>query len=370
MKILGVNSAILPDYNKQSQVDWWRIHRPLQELKKHVDWQIDEAPSFIVGLDKHMKKEEFTNEEMEKAFKKLCEYDIVFASYHPDPTSYTMLKVARDKAGTQFVMDCDDDMFAINPDNPFWMKMTDEKVYWMQRMIADNDWITTPSPVLARKFKDRRDKSLNRPMVIPNYLPESYKHPEFDNGDTIVIGYMGGSSHYADLHDSGALDAIQKIMHEYKNVRFKSVGMILDKYLPKQRVDFDGGKRGQAFFDEIFPKLKMDIAVGPLLDNVFNHGKSNIKWQEMTRAGAVFVASDVGPYSSLADSKTALLVDNNQESWYNALKQLVEDKEERAILLKNARKELADNWTLENNWQKYKTFFEEVYSANNQAVGD
>lgn len=361
MKILGVNSAILPDHNKQSQVDWWRVHRPLQELKKHVDWQIDEAPSFIVGLNKNMKMEEFTEAEMEKAFKKLCEYDIVFASYHPDPTSYTMLKVARDKAGTQFVMDCDDDMFAINPDNPFWMKMTDEKVYWMQRMIADNDWLTTPSPLLATEFRKRRKQKANTLRVIPNYLPKSYYHPPFDNGNDIVIGYMGGSSHYADLHDSGALDAIAQIMHEYKNVRFKSVGMILDKYTPVQRTEFDGGKRGQAFFDEVYPNMKMDIAIGPLLDNIFNRGKSNIKWQEMTRAGAVFVGSNVGPYKSLEDGKTAFLVENNQESWYDALKQLVGHKDERVTMLENAQAELEKNWTLEKNWDKYKTFFEEVY---------
>lgn len=364
MKILGVNSAILPDANKQSQVDWWRIHRPLQELKKHVDWQIDEAPSFIVGLTKHMKKEEFTAEEMEKAFKVLTEYDIVFASYHPDPTSYTMLKVAADKAGTQFVMDCDDDMFSINPDNPFWMKMTDEKVYWMQRMIADNTWITTPSPVLAKKFAQRRGNR-PKPKVIHNFIPKTYKHPPFDNGENIVIGYMGGSSHYADLHDSGALDAVAKIMHEYKNVRFKSVGMILDKYLPVQRTEFEGGKRGQAFFDDVFPSLRMDIALGPLLDNEFNRGKSNIKWQEMTRAGAVFVGSNVGPYRTIKRGVNALLVDNDETAWYVALKQLIENKEQRATLLENAQKELADNWQLEDNWEQYKTFFEEVYNAKN-----
>jgi glycosyltransferase involved in cell wall biosynthesis len=365
MKILAVSSAILPETNKQSQVDHWRIYRPMRELAKHTDWQIDHSPSFIKGFDKYRNLEEFTKEEMDKAFKEICKYDIVFSSYHPDPTAYTMLKVARDKAGTQFVMDCDDDMFAINPDNPFWMKMTDEKVYWMQRMIADNDWISTPSPVLAERFKKRRDLSPDTVTVIPNYISDDYKHPQFDNGDKIVIGYCGGSSHYKDLHETGVLEAVQKLMHENKNIHFKSVGMLVDTYLPRSRFEFDGGKRGTDYLVKIFPKLSFDIALGPIIDNIFNWGKSNIKWQEMTRAGAVFVGSNLGPYKqTLEDGKNALLVKNNSDEWYKALKRLIDSKELRQKILTNAQKDLKDNWRLEDNWLEYKQLFERIAGKN------
>lgn len=366
MKILAVGSHVLKNPNQQSQVDWWRIGRPMYELAKNTGWQIDHEPTYIPGFAGYEKKDQFTEEEMRKAFDKICEYDIVFSSYHPDPTAYTLLKVARDKAGVQFVMDCDDDMFAINPDNPFWMKMTDEKVYWMQRMIADNDWITTPSPVLAQRFRKRRpDKGAESVTVIPNFIGNVYKHPTFDNGDQIVIGYCGGSSHYADLHESGVLDALQKLMHENKKVRFKSVGMLVEKYLPRARVEFDGGKRGTQFFDEVFPNLKFDIAIGPLLDNLFNLGKSNIKWQEMTRAGAAFVASNIGPYSALHNGVDAALVENTPESWYKALKNLVDKPKQRAILLENARKQVSYHWRMERNWVHYKQLFEKIKEASN-----
>lgn len=361
MKILAVGSHILPDPTKQSQVDHWRVGRPMRELAKHTDWQIDHSPTFIPGFKKHEGKEQFTEEEMEKAFVNLSQYDIVFASYHPDPTAYTLLKVLRDKHGVQFVMDVDDDMFAINPDNPFWTKMTDEKVYWMQRMVADNDWITTPSPILAERFQQRRTgKTADSVTVIPNYIADVYKHPKFDNSPNIVIGYMGGSSHYADLHETGVLDAVQQIMHENKQLRFKSVGMLVDKYIPKGRLEFEGGKRGTLFFKEVFPSLKMDIALAPILDNLFNLGKSNIKWQEMTRAGAAVIASDLGPYKELHNGVDALLVKNTTEDWYNAIKKLVDKPKLRSILIENAQKELAYHWRLERNWVKYKELFERV----------
>lgn len=368
MKILGVGSAILPDPNKQSQVDHWRILRPLQELAKHTDWEIEHSPTFIPSFDKYASKEEFTSEEMEKAFETLGQYDIIFSSYHPDPTAWTLLQVLEKRKGTQFVMDVDDDMFGINPDNPFWLKMTHEKVYWMQRMIANNHWICTPSAVLGRRFRDRRpDFGPETVEVIPNYIADVYKAPKFDNGDKLVIGYMGGASHYADLHDSGVLEAIQKLMHEYKHIHFKCIGQIVDTYLPKARVHTESGKRGTAFFDEVFPNMHIDIAIAPLLDNIFNQGKSNIKWQEMTRAGAAVVASNVGPYQELLDGHNALLVENNTDDWYTALKSLVESIDKRKQLVDNATKDVTLKWKLENNWQSYKTFFERVVKEKSSA---
>lgn len=362
MKILAVGSGCLTDPNKQSQVDIWRITRPLTELAKHVDWTIDHSPTYIPGFDKYKDLKEFTAEEMEKAFEHISQYDIVFSSYHPDPTAYTMLKVARDRAGTQFIMDCDDDMFAINPDNPFWMKITDEQVYWMQRMIADNDWITTPSHVLARQFRKWRDATDNTVTVIPNYISDDYQHPKFDHGDELVIGYFGGASHYADLHESGVLPAIEKLMHENKKLRFKSVGMVVDKYIPRGRFTFDGGQRGTKWLTEVYPNLNIDIAIGPLLPNLFNEGKSNIKYQEATRAGAVFIASNIGPYATLKNGVNAVLVENTQEAWYDALKAVVGSTGYRKGLLERAQTDLKNNWRLEDHWQDYKALFERVAS--------
>jgi glycosyltransferase involved in cell wall biosynthesis len=338
----------------------------MRELAKHVDWQIDHQASYIPNMEKYQSLDEFTEFEMQEAFNKICQYDIVYSSYHPDPTAYTLLKVARDKRGVQFILDCDDDMFAVNPDNPFWTKIKDEQVYWMQRMIADNDWVTTPSPILAEVFRKRRELPDNTVTVLPNFISDDYKHPEFDHGEEVVIGYCGGSSHYADLHESGVLEAVQKLMNENKKIRFKSFGMIIDTYIPRGRLEFNGGKRGTQYLEEIFPSLGFDIALGPLLDNIFNHGKSNIKWQESTRAGAAFVASNIGPYATLKPG-SAVLVENTKEAWYEALKELVDNPRKRKALVSNSKIEL-NNWKLENNWGVYKHFLERVYKHKQDSI--
>lgn len=356
MKILAIHSSLSKDQNHRSAVDMWRVYRPLRELAKHVDWQIDHQPTFIKGFEKYKNAKEFTEEEMQKAFDNICKYDIVFSSYHADPTAYSMLKVARDKHGVQFIMDVDDDMFSVNPDNPFWVKMTDEKCYWMQCMIRDNDWVSTTTKTLAKVFRDRREHSQTSVFVNPNFITDEYKQNPFHN-DNLVIGYFGGSSHHQDLHETGVAEAIERLMHEDKTIRFKAVGMPLDKYVPRKRYQFVEGKRGDGWLKELYPNLAMDIAIAPLHDNIFNHGKSNIKWQEATRAGATFVASNIGPYSELKDG-VAKLVDNTTESWYKALKEL-RDTHKRQELLMNATEELK-NWRLEDNWTYYRDMFTKV----------
>lgn len=363
MKILAVHSALSEDANKQSQVDHWRIYRPLRELAKHVDWQIDHQPTFIPGFEKYNSLDDFTEIELQKAMKRLGSYDIVFSSYQSDIAAYMLLKVVRDRYGTQQLLDVDDDMFAINEDNPYWTKMGDEKTWRMQVMIRHNDWISTTTNFLANRFRERRRNDQNQHnddtvFVLPNCIPDDYQHPTFDNSPNLVIGYCGGSSHYADLHESGVLEAVKKLMHEYKNIRFRSIGMPVDKYLPRARYEFVEGKRGTLFLEEIFPNMKFDIAIAPLIDNVFNKSKSDIKWQEATRAGAVLVATDEEPYKYIPDS-CIVRTQNGAENWYEALKSLVISTELRKKQLVAARKELKKR-RLEVNWEMYKEMFERI----------
>jgi hypothetical protein len=362
MKILVIHTNLNPDQEKHSAVDAWRLVRPIRELRKHTDWQIDEQPTLIPDFAKYKDKSEFTNEEMEAAFKHVCSYDIVFSSYQANPTMFTLLQVARDKVGTQYIMDVDDDMFAINPDNPIWTKMTDEKVYFMQRMIATNAWISTTTEELAKRFRERRTGTPNTVFVNPNFINEDYQHPSFNNGDKMVVGYFGGSTHYKDIHNTGFLPALERVMHEHKNVYFKSVGMIIDHYLPKARVIIDDGKKGDAWLKELYPSLNFDISVGPLLDNIFNRGKSDIKWQESTRMGSLFVCSDVGPYSNL-DNRVALKTKNTEQDWYAALKKAVTAIEYRKQTVLMAQAVLKHENRLEDNWRYYKRMFETVYAA-------
>jgi len=359
MKLLAVHGiGWNKNIQKEKATDLWRIKRPIDELKKHVDWQIDEWPTLIPEIQKYNGAEEFSAEELEAAAKKLGEYDIIWAGYFSNPVFYALLRAVHGRYGTKFVMDVDDDLFSIKVDNPVWLKLSDENVYHMQCMVRDVDYLTTTTEALAETLRSKRsDKDPASVIVVPNFIHDGYKHDPIDNGDDIVIGYMGGSSHIFDIDQAGMVEAVEKIMHENKSVRFVACGMPIEKYLPKARYTYLEGAPSTDFVDKVFPKLNFDISVAPLEECIFANGKSNIKWQESTRMGAAFVATNTGPYKTLTNGVNALLVENTQEAWYTALKKLVDSKKLRGILVDNSRRDLK---RLEDNWHVIKQALETV----------
>jgi hypothetical protein len=360
IKLLAIHSIgwLGEDKSAESAVDHWRIYRPLRELKKHTDWEITEQPTFIKGIEKYKDKTEFTEEEFEKAAEYLGQFDVVWSSYFPDSTPYLLMKVVHERYGTKLVLDTDDDLFHVNPDNPFWTKVGHKEVWHMQNIIKDVDYITTTTERLADVFRDRRDQDIETVKVLPNYMPDDYQHPPFDNSPNVVIGYFGGASHFSDLNLTHVTKAIKRLMRKDRNLHFKTINMPMAMNTPVARTHFEDGKRGEKWVTEVFPTLKMDICIIPVIDNIFNQGKSNIKWMESTRMGAATVCSNVGPYADLPDGVT-LKVSNHYYPWLHALEKLIYDVEFRKQQVKNAQQEL-EQWRLEDHWQEYKTFFEEV----------
>jgi hypothetical protein len=360
LKILAVHGIGLVPKEKEKAVDLWRIARPIRELRKHVDWQIDEQATFIPGIEKYKDSREFTAEELDRAAEKLGEYDIIWSIYFTNPTFYTLLRVVQEKYGTKFIMDVDDDLFAIKQDNPIWLKLTHENVYHMQCMVRDVDYITTTTDKFARTLREKRkDKPADSVMVVPNLIPDDYKHDPIDNNGQIIIGYFGGSSHIHDIDRSGMVEAVEKIMHENKNVRFVACGMPIEKYLPKGRYSYHEGMPGTDWVDKVFPSLNFDIAVAPLEPSIFADGKSNIKWLESTRMGAVFVGTNTGPYKTLRNGFNAVLVANSKSEWYKALKELVEDADKRKKLVETAQKDI-EKFRLETKGKDLAKVFEKV----------
>jgi glycosyltransferase involved in cell wall biosynthesis len=363
VKILVIHSA----YNEQktqSQVDIWRIWRPIREIKKHTDWEIVEQPSIIKDIKKYTKKTEFTEEEMAKNVEHLKKFDMIYASYTSflDPILFTFAMVVQQKHGVKLVMDFDDNMFHINEDNiGWWLKMTHEKTFQLQQIVRNVEYITTSSPKLMKVIQERNPNA--KIKLVPNFISEDYKAEPPDNKDILRIGYFGGASHYGDLHWTGVTEALQKLMHEYKNIHFESAGIPTEYYLPTKRKHYNPGSRGHAWYQKIFPMLQYDISIAPLLDNPFNNCKTAIKWQEATMMHSPLIASNVSPYKEQIRNKVdGLLVANDPSEWYKALKKLVDDVQYRKELVKNAQERVAKDYMIENKWTVLRDALTELNS--------
>lgn len=364
MRLLAIHSVgDETDGRTSPPVHVWRIWRPIRELKKHVDWEIDEQHHLIEHIADD-DSPDYTPVEIEVAAKNLGTYDVVFLSYSIlNAQAYALMLAVTARHGTQFVIDCDDNVFSINEHNPIWLTVSHDRMYDLQTILRDAAWVTTTTERLASVLRERRPQYARQTVgVLPNYITDDYKHPPIKHDDKIVIGYFGGSSHFADLNDTGFRKAMRDIMRKHKNVHFRTVGIPLDIPMPRSRESFVDAVRGLKFISDVYPTLDMDIAVAPLEANVFNDGKSNIKWQEATRAGAAFVCSALGPYADLPAS-VAVKVGDSRAQWFAALESVVVDRQSRLRLMRNAQHELAENWRLEDHWPVYRDYFEAVVGS-------
>lgn len=364
MKILAI-------YGDEAPIDLWRVKRPLEMLKANMpDWTVAHQDRLVMHAFGMADTAEYTENELEVAAARLGKYDIVYLSYFTITAMlYTLMCVITQRHGTQFVIDVDDNIFAINEDNPIWLTVGHDQIHDLQTIMRDSPWLTTTGPELAHVLRNRRPEyKMGSTGVIPNFISDVYQHPPIKHDDKVVIGYFGGTSHFADLNESGFPKALRDIMKKYKQVHFRAAGVPLDIPMPASRESFVDGKRGEAWAREIFPTLGMDIAVAPLLDNLFNAGKSNIKWQEATRMGAAVVASNLGPYKPLSDAAIRK-VGNTRAEWYDALEELLSPAKRKAQV-EAAQANLFHNWRLEDHWQLYRDYFEFVRTASSPLAGN
>lgn len=356
MKILLAHSdKKLPS---RESIDLWRIIRPFRELEKNVDWQIDRV-SYLIPDELFDEESKVKTDELIKHMETLKDYDIIWTSYFPDAILFDVMGFMHLKYGTKFVLDIDDDLFNIPKHNNIWNSAGYQGVKDLQYMVTNSPYLVTSTEVLLDSYTNRRKHPT---YLLPNYIGDDFTHKPFDNGEKIVIGYSGSVTHKKDLFDTGFIDALQQIMHKYKNVHVGTVGVAIDAYLPKARYTHHNGKPGQAYIDEIFPNINCDIAVAPIVDDAFNRGRSNIKWLEATKIPAAFIGSNIPPYKgTVKNGKTGLLTDNSSEGWYEALETLILDKTLRKQLIKNAQKEVDTKWSIEKNWKVLKEIVQTIH---------
>lgn len=361
MKLLVIGTGNNPKGHIH-QVDIWRVWRPARELAKNVDWQIDQRPTIMKQFAKYKKKEDFTEEELVATVEDLKQYDVIYGSYTSflHTMVFSLCMMMADKYGTKIVIDVDDNMFAIKPDNiGWWYAMGHEDTWVLQTIVLNAPYITTTNDHLAYELRKRRKQPEDTVKIVPNYISYDYKAGK--KHDKLTIGYFGGASHHNDLHKTGVTKAIEKLMHEYKDIEFKSVGMEIKDYLPRARYEFIGGQKGHLWTKKLFPSLNFDIAIAPLTDDIFNKSKSDIKWQESAMMGAAFIGSLARPYlDTVENGVDGLLVENTTEKWYEALKKLVDDKKLRDKLVKNAQAKVEKDYMIENKWTALKEALESI----------
>ena len=343
MNILGIQTHYAsPEGERLSAVDWWRIVNPLTQIKKNTDANVD----FITKV-----VEEGKDPDIE--WEKLGKYDVVYSSYIDNPKSYAYIKAIQQKYGTKFVMDLDDDVYDVDEYNPARIKYFDEskQLETLTTIIKDIKNMTVSTPHLAKSVYKNTG---TLPYVVPNYIdPEVYHYEDrVDKHSGIYIGYQGSSTHMSDLFKTNVLYALRRLTDEY-DIKVVFVGCLIDEIkdiLPD--AIFISGERDHVRWRDLWNRMPIDIGIAPLIDTSFNRSKSSIKYFEYSLRKIPAVYSWVEPYLEVVrENRTGYLAQSEVE-WYEKLKRLIESPKLREKMAENARQDVLDHYTIQDNWER------------------
>jgi hypothetical protein len=129
--------------------------------------------------------------------------------------------------GTAIVYDNDDDFTATPKESP-WYKTTGGLAgrHAFQRMVklaSLSRLMATTTETLAEKY---RRMGVDRVEVIANHLASGGKRRR-ERHDGIVIGWIAGLEHRADVVRLGIAQALERLMEEHESVRVECIGVNL-----------------------------------------------------------------------------------------------------------------------------------------------
>ena len=146
-----------------------------------------------------------------------------------------------------------------------------------------------------------------------------------------MVGITAAGEHEPDLKRMKLAETLERLLERHDGVRVVAIGVDLrlrstHRYTYVRDVEID---------ELIAVESEFDVALAPLRDTRFNRARSNVKLKEYAAAGAMWLASPVGPYAEMGEEQGGLLV--GDDAWLAALEALVADDGRRRALTDRAR---------------------------------
>lgn len=358
MKIIKVFSLATHSTNKvTSGVDLARVIQPMKYLNGYKDreYEFDVTQYILSDVDK-------TN--VRFWFEAAQDYDIFFFNYHTVAEGYAMMATMARKFNRKLIMDIDDALWILNPDNPAYdvYKKGSDGYKILTDIVNDVDYVTTTNSYLRNVIVDNTWKKHERVGVFPNYIDLSlYNHkPPFKDDTQVRIAHFGSTTHFNDLQSDEFFKGMDRIMKEYPNVVFLSMGCHIPQYKKAWGARYENGF-GDAdvytWIKEKFPPFvdSVDFFVAPIIENTYNRCKSAIKFLEASSSGKPGAWQNIRQYQEVVTKENGFLC-QTADQWYQALKTLIDDKEKRKQMGEVAFKTL-DEWKIERHVKEYADIF-------------
>ena len=256
------------------------------------------------------------------------------------------IKMIRAK-GVAVVIDMDDDLTKIDPNNPAFYAMRsdagDLRHTWRNAHQAclDATLVTVSTPALLPVYAPH-----GRGVVVENCVPASYL--QLPRHDSPVMGWPGSThSHPFDVQEVGP--AVARLLRE--GHQYRGVGPA-DGLRQALGLDVEPDVTGSVELDE-WPAALAQLGVGlaPLADTAFNQAKSRLKIVELSSVGVPWVASPRAEYVAFHKRTGVGLLAARPKDWYRQLKRLATDPVLRADQSAAGREAMVGETIEGNAWR-------------------
>lgn len=345
-----------------SPVDYPRIVQPLTLLNgykdKKVEFQVDLWDGENIGLREWSLK--------------VRNYDIVYFNYTVNDHSFAAMGSMVRLNDRKMVMDLDDGLWLMNPDNSVYdvYKKGSKGIDIVTDIINEVDYVTCTNSYLKNIIAANTSKRHNFIQVFPNYIDLKLynKIPKERKSPFLNIVHYGSSSHFDDLLSKEFVEGMNRIMMDYPNVRFKTIGSFFPKFKFKwgSRYSEEHGKLN--FMDwvkEGFPKVmeETDIFVAPLGLNNYNKAKSDIKRSEVGTTKKPFIGQRIRQYEECIEDGVDGMLASSASEWHEKIKLLLDDKDLRTKIGENGYKRVVRDMQIQDHIRDYAEFFKKVMGS-------
>lgn len=249
------------------------------------------------------------------------------------------------KTGVKIFIDYDDnfDKLPKNVKKRFdisQQEITQNWHYYLQNV----DLVTVPCQTLADQVRKVTAKPV---VVLPNLLQkttyeEFRDYQPFADTSEIRILYSCSESHLEDF--KFIVPILSWIGKLYPNVRILTNGNLNFTY---HEPNFKGkslhiSRTSYGSYYSLLRRYQPHIFLAPLLDNIYNKCRSDLKFQQASLLKCAFLGSDVGVYNRLRP-ETGLLTSNYKVTWLWNLRKLIKNLEETQKMGEIAFQQLGNN---------------------------
>lgn len=276
---------------------------------------------------------------------------------HHKEAIITVLKAK--KNGIPVVVDLDDAMDCPPIYAPWFqtLRMGDNIWGHMTYAIQHCDGLIVSTQELAERYEH-----LNKHIYVwENVVDGKIWRPVPDAEKPDNLGFYGGTGHMGDImqYASPVKQAILQnnwSMFLYGDMQF--IPMFAQEGAEMDAQEWiDISSKPLDYAEVICSKFKIGIA--PLINNIFNQGKSHLKPLEMMAAGVVVVASHINNYDRFIDNWKDGVLCKSEKDWLKTLNVLMRDRDKREMLVANGLKK-AKLWTAEYRIEKYEAILDDV----------